>query len=286
MTHRDIVVATLTYDSTIQWMMDNNYIRNTRHCTSCTDRRMILERRGNISRWRCNRCKSSVSIFKDTILFNKNLDLPRVIDLIYFWCLNLTQNITMNEIGSHSRDTISSWYRTLSLQAFYIMRRIVPRKIGGVGHIVEVDEAKFSKRKFNVGRVVRSPWVIGGIDINTGDAFFREVLFRNQETITSVLQECVEVGTIIVTDCWRGYINISDLGYIHYTVNHSRNFLDPITGANTQAIENRWSVYKRKFRARFITSRSDLSLMFAEFMFKLMFKDDTFNMIMSNLDKF
>ncbi|KCZ76213.1 hypothetical protein H311_02795 [Anncaliia algerae PRA109] len=55
---------------------------------------------------------------------------------------------------------------------------------------------------------------------------------------------------------------------------------------NTQGIENRWSVYKRKFRYRYITCKSELSLMFSEFMFKLKFKNVTFAMIMRNLNKF
>ncbi|MGL6009028.1 MAG: transposase [Culicoidibacterales bacterium] len=84
-----------------------------------------------------------------------------------------------------------------------------------------MDESKLSKRKFNVGRVVRSPWVIGGVDIVTGDMFFKEVLFRNRSTIASVLSECVEIGSTIITDCWSGYVNLEELGYIHMTVNHS-----------------------------------------------------------------
>ena len=144
----------------------------------------------------------------------------------------------------------------MSMQSFYIMRQLEPNVISGIGSIVEVDESQFSKRKFNVGRVVRSAWVIGGLDINTGDLFFREVLFRNRMTITSVLQECVLLGTTIITDCWRGYVDLESLGYRHLTVNHSRNFVDPVSGANTQAIENRWSVFKRKFRSRYINCRS------------------------------
>ena len=46
------------------------------------------------------------------------------------------------------------------------------KKIGGPGHVIEIDESKFGKRKFNRGRRVDGCWVLGGIDRNTKDSFF------------------------------------------------------------------------------------------------------------------
>ena len=51
---------------------------------------------------------------------------------------------------------------------------------------------------------------------------------------------------------WSGYNNLetilSENNYTHLTVNHSQNFVDPTTGANTQSIEAFWSVMKRNLR--------------------------------------
>ncbi|KCZ82394.1 hypothetical protein H312_00052 [Anncaliia algerae PRA339] len=109
---------------------------------------------------------------------------------------------------------------------------------------------------------------------------------RNKQTINNIILENIEFGTIIVTDCWSGYVDLTKLGYFHLTVNHSESFIDPLTGANTQSIENRWSVYKKKFKSRYINNPSDFSLLFAEFSFKLKFKDQSFSYFMQNLNKF
>lgn len=44
----------------------------------------------------------------------------------------------------------------------------------------------------------------------------------------------------IITDCWRGYNGLSEEGFEHLTVNHSLNFVNEETGADTNKIESQW----------------------------------------------
>ena len=162
------------------------------------------------------------------------------------------------------------------------MKSEMPEKIGGVNHIVEIDESLFSKRKYNVGRIVRTVWVVGGIDMTTGHTFFTETLFRTKEALNQIILRYVKIGTTIYTNGWAGYNDLTSLGYIHLRVNHKLNFVDPITGVNTQVIEGMWSVFKRKLRARGITNRENIVLIFAEFLLKSKFKELTFQKILEN----
>ncbi|KCZ77969.1 hypothetical protein H311_01013 [Anncaliia algerae PRA109] len=110
----------------------------------------------NKKRWRCTKCSKTFSLFKNIILENCKQDISEILDIIYFWSLDLTQNKAMIEGNSYSIDTIFNWYRKLRIQTYYIMINTRASKIGGIGHVVEVDEAKFSKRKYEIGRIVRS----------------------------------------------------------------------------------------------------------------------------------
>jgi len=42
-------------------------------------------------------------------------------------------------------------------------------QIGSSDHIVEIDEARIGKRKYQKGRTVTGQWVFGGIDKQTKD---------------------------------------------------------------------------------------------------------------------
>ena len=112
--------------------------------------------------------------------------------------------------------------------------------IGGVGKVVEIDESKFGKRLYNVGRVVRGQWVFGGICRETREFFAIPVPKRDSATLLEAIRQHILPGTTVISDCWRAYNCLSDEGYRHMTVNHSINFVDPVTGAHTNTIERKW----------------------------------------------
>ena len=73
------------------------------------------------------------------------------------------------KIGSCS--TLVDWYnfaREVCLQIAILDNE----QIGGPGIVVEVDESKFGKRKYNRGRKVDGCWVFGGIERVGKKVFF------------------------------------------------------------------------------------------------------------------
>mmetsp|Transcript_13288 Transcript_13288/g.12035 ORF Transcript_13288/g.12035 Transcript_13288/m.12035 type:complete len:122 (+) Transcript_13288:517-882(+) len=71
---------------------------------------------------------------------------------------------------------------------------------------------------------------------------------RKQITLTKFIKRYVHTGSHIITDCWKGYDTsvLTKLGMQHSTVNHSKGFKDPLTGAHTNSIEGNWRGFKQQ----------------------------------------
>jgi transposase-like protein len=127
-------------------------------------------------------------------------------------------------------------------------------KIGGPGIIVEIDECKLSKRKCERGHRVEGAWVLGGVERTPERRIFAiQVENRSAETLQRIIEQFVLEGSIIYTDCWRGYSFLDDSSsqYEHSTVNHSLCFKDPVTGIHTNSIEGTWAALKSKISKRY-----------------------------------
>src|SRR5258705_1876477 len=93
----------------------------------------------------------------------------------------------------------------------------VQGKIRGLNHVVQVDETKFCRRKYERGRLVEGTWIFGMIDNETNELRIHVCKDdkRDENTLTDMLLKYVEVGTTIVSDMWAGYENVHKYGYNH-----------------------------------------------------------------------
>ncbi len=141
--------------------------------------------------------------------------------------------------------------------------------IGGEGKIVQIDESKFGKRKYNRGRQVEGHWVLGMIE--DGDEDFRLALCpdnsRTADVLCAIIEQHIAPGTEIHTDAWKSYLRLPQMGYTHKIVNHSDpenrfvgtqyngcissvSSVSARDGTHTQRIESSWRPAKDWFRRR------------------------------------
>ena len=84
-------------------------------------------------------------------------------------------------------------------------------------------------------------WLFGGVERESGKFFIELVPDRRRETLERVLLRHVEPGMTVYSDEWRSYRQLARLGFVHRTVNHSRNFVNPDEpDVHTQTIECLW----------------------------------------------
>ncbi|KRH94676.1 putative transposable element, partial [Pseudoloma neurophilia] len=110
--------------------------------------------------------------------------------------------------------------------------------IGGENIIVEIDESKFGKPKYNGGHRVEGQWVLGLVErTKERKMILIPVKKRDSVTLLQIIKKYVHPQSVIYTDKWRGYNDLKNHFRDHKTVNHSKYFKDPDTGVHTNIIE-------------------------------------------------
>ena len=252
----------------IAFLQNGGILHNPRMCANC-GQAMKMQLREKGDRWRCSRthCKIEVGLRKDTWLENSNLPLRKVVLFLYAWSREMTSITYCEHELSISHGTAVDWNNFLrEVCAADLLAN--PVMVGGPGHTVEIDESLFSRRKNHQGRQLPQKWVFGGIDRQTRDCFLYTVPDRSGPTLLPIIQGAFRAGTTIMSDMWAAYGGINAMGFAHLQVNHTYNFVDPVTGAHTQNVENNWKNAKTRNKRQHGTHRQMIESYLCEYMWR------------------
>ena len=110
-----------------------------------------------------------------------------------------------------------------------------PILLGGPGQTVAIDESVVARAKPGNGRGRRVPpqWVFGGVELGTGQFFMELVPRRDANTLVPVIQRHIRPGTRVWSDEWAAYAGLNQVGYVHETVNHTVQYVDPVRDRRT-----------------------------------------------------
>ena len=174
--------------------------------------------------------------------------------LMYFRSVESPNSMVENEVGGN-KNTVVDWANFMrDICCNWV--RDNPATLGGVDDngqpiVVQIDETKYFHRKYARREWHEGHWVVGGVDTqNPHNAFLTEVPDRWARTLLPIIQNHVEMGSMIHTDQWSAYNTIANLpeGYGHQMVNHRHFFVDPQTGVHTQNIEGFWGHAKKRIK--------------------------------------
>ena len=269
---REFHLATADEDTCRQWMRQHGLLAQVMTCPKCYTlmEEKLFTKVSDGKRWRCppKNCRHTVSLRRGSFFEKSGKALTQLADLLYYWCIELSMQEVTAQVQV-DENTVISWFNFIReiCSADLIAN---PVQLGGPGHIVAIDETMVARRKPGnaQGRPVRSQWVFGGVDLNTGSFFMETVRRRDAATLTPVIQRNILPGTRIWSDEWRAYHQLPQLGYVHETVNHSHHFVNPATGVHTNNIEARWSACKATFKRRYGVTRRHLPSYLDEHMWR------------------
>ena len=238
-------------------------------CNTCGAGRFNIIKEGERFRWRCSRrqCRVNFTLRRGSFFERSKLSEVQVFKLVYYWCYNIPLEYVSFQLEI-SETSLVDWFNFCRDVCADILLSD-NKKIGGPGHMVEIDESKFGKNKYGYGRSVEGVWVLGGIDRETRETFFQVVKDRKEETLLPILLDNILPDTIIISDQWKSYSKLYKHFSQHLTVNHSVEFVDPSDPrVHTNNIESQWRVLKRSVLPRNGTSKSLYQNSFATFCIK------------------
>ena len=137
--------------------------------------------RGHKKRKRCN---FKVSIFNNSWFRHSHLDIETNLKFVVLFLQDcFSYKFVQSELGL-SKPTINDWASFCrEVIVHWVFNKSGGGKIGGQGNTVEIDESKFGRRKYNVGRLIEGQWVFGGICRETRESFMVPVPDRTGDTL-------------------------------------------------------------------------------------------------------
>jgi transposase-like protein len=268
-------------ETVMDWMMSTGLLPRSKICEGCQQPMKFAAGKTTqqMGRFRCRRRKCpqrdvEVSIAKHSIFYGTNLPIETILHVLYSYSVNDTYDSCRREAIVVDADgplkderlgqkTIAEWYCHCreAIIELYVEEEEARGKIGGFGVVVQIDESKFGKRKYNKGRRTEGHWVLGIIADGSDD--LRLILCPNNKRTANellpIIQQHVLPGTTIRTDLWRAYADLGNLGFIHKVVNHSDK-VNPFVatdGTHTNRIEASWRPAKTFFRGVHLKSVCD-----------------------------
>lgn len=236
--------------------------------------------------WRCSRpCRKEESFLKGTFFEGTHCKIDLLIKFIYCWAFEECSVKKIQRDLGFAEHTIVDW-RSFVREICALKIMATPVLLGGEGREVQIDESLFARRKYNRGRLVRQQWVFGAIDCISKESIVIPVDKRDESTLLPLIKKYILPGSVIVSDGWSAYLNLNMHGYQHYVVNHSENFVDPLTGFHTNRVENMWMRAKRRNKMECGTKKEMVDEYMFEFMWRCKYGDEPFKNIIEHIKLF
>lgn len=233
----------LSFLETQRWGKDST----NRYCPHCGSVKTYKFADGKL--FKCGDCRKKFTVKVGTMFSDSHVPLQKWFYAIYL-NTSLKKGISSIQLAKYLDITQKT--------AWFMLQRIrhsVEQAGRGdlLGNIVEADETYIGGKKHDGmrGRGASGKTPVVGIAERKGE--IRLVVTENTkaDTLNKVIISNVTPGATVMTDEYRPYNHVTQLGYDHHRVNHSSK--EFVVGQNhTNTIEGAWSHLKLSIRAIYI----------------------------------
>ncbi|KAG8222183.1 hypothetical protein J437_LFUL001275 [Ladona fulva] len=195
-------------EKTIQSLISCDIIHPTRTCNKCGLTTYVKVSRQT---YRCNKksCRNEVTVRTGTFFALSKLPISKIMLLGYLWLTQIpvSSAASMTGCSNHTVCDIYQYYRKLVSNHLDFQ----DVQIGGEGVIVEVDETKLARRKYERSQSVDDIWVVGGVEKSADrKVFLVPIESRDPASLATILERHVLPGSIIQTNLWNYYSGLSE----------------------------------------------------------------------------
>lgn len=245
----------------IQFLRDCNVILSNINCPNCGSlmysdfERMLFRCQHNFTQKKYkkhktlkNKCYTSLSFFHNSWFTNSKISIVSKFDTIASYIHH--DKYTIKDLAYENKlsmKTVSLIVaRVNELLGMWIAdcNRV---KLGGLNVSIEIDELCYGGKKLKNGRKIKKQkeWVLGIRERITGRTIVVVVPNRKADTLIHYIELYVKKGSVIHTDCWRGYSRLEQLDFEHLCVNHQYFHVNRVNKAHIQTVERSWRELRR-----------------------------------------
>ena len=209
------------------FLSTNHLVDTAAVCPKCQNVNTIkTKKKGNeILRCANEECRKRIFLDSEIFILNKFsfLSNSQILEIFWRWSHSDGVKKIVDNMGLNS-GTVVDWLHKIRQMIKYHFDNVAP--FGRRIYSRNFENSKIEKECKEVRMFI--------------------VEKRDAKTLIPLIQKHVLPGTEIVSDEWKAYNSLNNIGYDHFTVNHSKNFVDPTTSKHTQLIERLWGVSKKK----------------------------------------
>nr|XP_047136274.1 uncharacterized protein LOC124813377 [Hydra vulgaris] len=151
-----------------------------------------------------------------------SLSVSDILQLMLLWVSEVPVTAAAAELVGINQPTSVQWYQYFrDICSFKVLDVAAVNQLGGPGHIIEIDDLCFSNASIMWVTTLKSIGFLGLMIQQLKKGYLTRVEDRTANTLVPLIQTWIAPGSTIQSDEWASYNNLSNLGYIHSTVNHT-----------------------------------------------------------------